>query len=219
MQEISYTELRQFNDMSQKDKKEIPIEIIINTKIDYYRDMPSALNLSPSNFTSVNNINDNDYLRTIFGELPNEIKLTGIFDRMSSIKFIPLPNAPIYQVLPEPTELLDLKAASILFTDVKFEGRKINSAEGQLQAIVPRVLVDPIKRYTFYIPLQPGKEPGENKTGNEENSFGRGGKYTKNKKQKTKNKKQKTKNKKQKTKNKKQKTKKQKKSFTHRILR
>jgi len=215
MQEISYTELRQFNDMSQKDKKEIPIEIIINTKIDYYRDMPYI------------NINDNDYLRTIFGELPNEIKLTGIFDRMSYIKFIPLPNAPIYQDLPEPTELLDLKAASILFTDVKFDGLKIKAegrAAGQLQAIVPRVLVDPIKRYTFYIPLQPGKEPGENKTGNEENSFGRGGKYTKNKKQKTKNKKQKTKNKKQKTKNKKQKTKKQKtkkqkKSFTHRILR
>ena len=130
-------------------------------------------------------------------------------------------------MLPEATELLDLKAASILFTDVKFDGRKIEAegrAAGQLKAIVPRVLVDPIKRYTFYIPLQPGKEPGENKTGNEENSFGRGGKYTKNKKQKTKNKKQKTKNKKQKTKNKKQKTKKQKtkkqkKSFTHRILR
>ena len=206
MQEISYTELRQFNDMSQKDKKEIPIEIIINTKIDYYRDMP---------------YNDNDYLHTIFGEgeLPNEIKLTGIFHRMSYIKFIALPNAQD-QVIPEPTELLDLNAASILFTDVKFDGLKINAqgrAAGQLQAIVPRVLVDPIKRYTFYIPLQPGKEPGENKTGNEENSFGRGGKYTKNKKQKTKNKKQKTKNKKQKTK--KQKTKKQKKSFTHRILR
>ena len=202
MQEISYTELRQFNNMLPKDKKEIPIEIIINTKIDYYRDMPY--------------INDNGYLSSIFnGELPNEIKLTGIFDGMSYIKFIPLPNAPIHQVLPEPTELLDLKAASILFTDVKFDGLKIKAEgrpAGQLQAIVPRVLVDPIKRYTFYIPLQPGKEPGENKTGNEENSFGRGGKYTKNKKQKTKNKKQKTKNKKQKTK-------KQKKSFTHRILR
>jgi len=115
MQEISYTELRQFNDMSQKDKKEIPIEIIINTKIDYYRDM--------------HYINDNDYLRTIFSELPNKIKLTGIFDRMSYIKFIPLHNAPKHEVLPEPTELLDLKAASILFTDVKFDGLKFK-AEG-----------------------------------------------------------------------------------------